>query len=238
MKPFSALLFLLFSLFSFAQKQYDFDYLIEYELTLYKDSLKIKNRPFRKKDEIIKKYYLTNSKKNNFIAEVTELDSVNYKMIFRDRNGIYSNVSFLKSEFNKAEFINIECENVIKHINPYKYQIKNYNFSILTDTIINDKSYSRYMLASTKPKKIKRKKLGTQIYIIDKETQFHSPILNFSTAYEEWKSNKILPNGIFYEKYFIDYNKTLDSKFKLIGFWKIDEKIIIQDECDYTKKEI
>lgn len=59
----------IFSSYCYAQKQYEFDYLIEYELTFYKDSIKIKNRPFREKDETIKKYYLTNSKKKIIIQQ-------------------------------------------------------------------------------------------------------------------------------------------------------------------------
>jgi len=228
--------FFLFSTFCYSQKEYKFDYLIEYDFTLYKDSVKIKNRPFRKEDKTIKKYYLTNSKNNDFTAIITEQDSLNYEMIFKDENGIYINLTFLKSDLNKAKLINIECKHVNRFSNPYKYQIKNYNFIILSDTIFNGKSYSQYMLASIKTKRVKRKKIGTEFFIIDKKTRFHLPILRFSTAYEEWKSNKNLPNGIFFERYFIDYYGDLDWREKLVGFWKIDKKIIIQEDCDYTEK--
>lgn len=227
---------LLFSTYCFSQKQYEFDYLIEYELTLYKDSIKIKNRPFREKDETIKKYYLTNSKKNNYTTVLTELDSLNFKMAFKDENGIHSNVIILKSDLYKAEFIDINCKDVFKCINPYKYQTKNHAFFELNDTLINRKTYSRYKLESTRPKSVKRKKLGTEFYIIDKTTKFHLPILTFSTAYEKWKTDKTLPNGIFFEKYFIDFYGRLDSKETLINYRKIDKKILIQKECDYTQQ--
>ena len=90
-------------------------------------------------------------------------------------------------------------------------------------------------MESIKPKRTKKGKLGTEVYIVDKETQFHLPILNFSTAYEEWKTERDLPNGIFYEKYFIDYYGLLDSKETLINIWKIDKKIVINKDCDYTE---
>ncbi|MGY0393296.1 hypothetical protein ACW5R3_12155 [Bizionia sp. KMM 8389] len=229
--------FLLISTYCFSQKQYEFDYLIEYEMTFYKDSIKIKNRKFRKEDKTIKKYYLTNSKKNNYSAVITELDSLNYKMIFKDENGIYSNVTFLKSGLNKAEFINIDCKNVSRYENPFKYQTKNYDFFKLNDTVIGEKTFRMFKLESIKPKRVKRKKLGTEFYIIDKETSFHLPVLNFSTAYEEWKKEGNLPNGIFQQKYFIDYYGQLDSKEKLINYWKIDKKIVINNDCDYTEKK-
>jgi len=230
-------IFLLLSAYCFSQKQYKFDYLIEYEVTYYKDSVKIKNRPFRKKDKTFKKYYLTNSKKNNYTAVITELDSLSYKMIFKDQNGIYSNVTFLKSDLNKAEFINIDCKYVTKYQNLFKYQTKNYNFFKLNDTVINGKAYSKVKLASIRPKTIKRKKLGTEFRIIDKETSFHLPILDFSTAYEEWKTEGNLLKGIFFIKYFIDYYGYLDSKENLINFWKVDKKIVINEECNYTEKK-
>ena len=227
--------FLLLSTVCFSQKQYEFDYLIEYEFTLFKDSIKIKNRPFRKEDKVIKKYYLTNSKKNNYTAIITEIDSLDYKMIFKDENGIYSDVIIAKSDLNSAEFINIDCEYVRKYFNPNKYKTKYYDFLNLNDTLINGKTYSRYKMESIKPKRTKKGKLGTEVYIVDKETQFHLPILNFSTAYEEWKTERDLPNGIFYEKYFIDYYGLLDSKETLINIWKIDKKIVINKDCDYTE---
>lgn len=237
MKPILITL-LLFSTVCFSQKQYEFDYLIEYELALYKeDSIKKKHHPIREKDETIKRYYLTNSKKNNYLAIVTELDSLNYNIIFKDEDGIYSNAHFLKSDLDIAEYINIECQYVRRYRNPYKYQINNYAFNILNDTLINGKTYSMYKLGLIKPKKAKRKKIGTNYYIIDKKTNFHLPIFNFSTAYEEWKDNKNLPSGIYFEKYYIDYLGNITSREKLVNFWKIDKKIIIEEECDYTNKE-
>ena len=230
--------FLLFSSYCYSQKQYEFDYLIEYEVTYYKDSVKTKNRPFTEKDKTIKKYYLTNAKKNNYVAVITELDSLKYVMIFIDQNGIFSNVNFLKAELNKAEFINIGCESLKRYQNNFKYQINNYDFLKLNDTVINNKAYSMFKLTSIKPKRKKRKKIGTEYYIIDKETSFHLPILDFSTAYEEWKSKKVLPNGIFFEKYFLDYYGKLVSKERLIKVWKINKKIVIDNDCDYTKNKL
>jgi len=54
--------------------------------------------------------------------------------------------------------------------------------------------------------------------------------LYFPTAYEEWKSNKnSIPNGIFIERYQSDYSGKL--KETLINYWKIDKKIVLDDEC-------
>ncbi|MEO2051722.1 MAG: hypothetical protein ABGX00_08135 [Allomuricauda sp.] len=220
----------------FSQKQYEFDYLIEYELHQYKDTIKIKNRSFFEKDIKRKKYYLTNSKRNNYTAVITDLDSLHYQMSFKDQEGILFNAKFLKSEFINTQYLSIDCQNITSYKNPFKYQTKNYAFSKLNDTVINGEPYGKYKLASNNMKKTKRMKLGTEFYVIDYKTSFHLPILDFSTAYEEWKQDGKLPNGIFLEKYFVDYYGHLDSKEKLISFKKVDKKILIDSDCDYTVK--
>ncbi|SNR37931.1 hypothetical protein [Lutibacter flavus] len=234
-------IFLIISILSItninAQKTYEFDYVIEYKLNIYKDSIKIKNHHYYKNDKEVPIYYLTNSNDNDYLAIITEKDSLNYRLRFTDYNGIYSDVIFLKTGFNNAEFINIKCENVIRFINPYKFRTKYYDFITTSDTIINEKSYATYKLKPIKPKITKRKKLGTNYYIIDKSTEFHLPILSYSAVYEEWKLKKNLPNGIFDERFNIDFYGNLRSKQKLIKYQKTDKKIIIQNECDYTKKK-
>jgi len=223
------LLFLTLStLFCFSQKQFEFDYLIEYKLTFYKDSITEKS---------ISRYYLTNSKKNNYLAVVTNLDSLNYQMHFKDENGLSFNVNFLKSDLNKAEFINVDCEYVRNYRNPFKIRIKEYEFFNLNDTLIDRTEYSRYKLTSIKPKKRKRKKLATEFYIVQNNTTFHLPIFYFPTAYEEWKSKKNVPNGIFKERLLFGFDGNLSVKEELIRYHHINKTIIIDRKCDYTLNE-
>lgn len=233
---FLLIIFTLFSTFCFSQKNYEFDYLFEYELTFYKDSIKVKNRSFYEKNKTIKRYYLTNSKSNDYKAFITEIDSLKNHLTFIDKNGILSNVTFLKADFDKAEFIDIDCKNVLKHSNSPKFKNKNWSFLKVNDTLIKGKTYSKFKMESIKPKRTKRKKLGVMYYIIDTESSFHLPFMNFTTTYEGSKNGGILPNGIFFESYFIDYYGDLKAKEKLIKYWKIDKKITINHECDYTKK--
>jgi len=230
------ILYLIISILSitnfYAQKTYEFDYLIEYEFNIFKDSIKIKNQHFYEQDKQIHRYYLTNSKNNDYYAVITEKDSLYYKLVFIDHNGIYSNVEFLKSDLNKAEFINIDCKNVTKTTNPYKYKTKYYDLVSLKDTIINNESFWHYKMTSNKPKKKRKEKIGTTFYIIDKSSNFHLPLLTFSTLYEKWKLNKELPNGLIKEKYYENYYGRLSSNEKLIEYKKIDKKIIIPKKCN------
>jgi len=233
---FLTIIFCLVTTICISQKQYDFDYIIEYEVNLFKDSIKIKNQHFKKSDRKFHRYYLTNSKNNDYVAIITEKDSLNYRMVFKDNNvGIFADVIFLKSDLNQTEFINIECENVRKFLPDYNFQTKNQDFFILRDTIVNNQVFGKYKLSSIKPKRIKKKKLGTTFYIIDNSTDFHIPILDFSTAYNEWRIQKKLPNGIMSERYFIDYYGNLSSHQKLLKYTKLDKKIRIPKECYSTE---
>lgn len=236
MKFKTLIVFLFVIQLTYSQKTYSFDYLLTYEFNIYKDSVKIKNHPFRERDEKITRYYLTNSKNNEYLATITEKDSLNYKLVFKDNNGIYINITVLKSELNNAERIKIDCGNVFKYVNRYKFQTKNYDFTILKDTLINNTLFSQHKLISIKPKRKKRKKLGSEIYVIDKSTNFHLPMLKHATAYEEWKLHQKLPNGILVEKIFINYFGKISEHEKLVTYEKINKTIIIPEDCDYTNK--
>jgi len=222
------LLFLIvfISIPSYSQKKYLFDYMMEYDL---KDTDTSKVR---------KEIILTNSKDNSYILRVFEKDSSNFDLIFFDQNGIYSKSILDKKSFSRAEFITLNCGVVSGYGNPYKYQTKNYDFINKSDTIIEGQHYSHYFLKSNKPKKEKRKKLATEHFIIEKNTSFHLPILEFSTTYEEWKLEKNIPNGIPKEMFLLSFNKKKYSFFhKLKQYARINKYVTIPEECNYTDSE-
>ena len=228
MKQLISLIITFSTFLCYSQKHYKFDYLIQLNYTIYKDSLV---------EKTFSRYYFTNSKNNNFLAEITEIDSLNYNMIFKDENGLNFNVNFLKSDLNKAEFINIDCIYVQKRKNPFKHLINDYDFINLNDTIIDGTEYLRYELTSIKPKRKKRKKLGYETYIIYPNTDFHLPIFIYSTPYEEWKSKRNIPNGIFKERLLFDYYGKLIVKEEVIQYQKMNKTIVIDKECDYVQNE-
>jgi len=216
---------------SYSQKQYNFDYLFEYQVHYYKDTMNIVSHHYSKNGKINKEYYFTNSKNNNYFAVVTEKDSLHYKLFFFDHKGISAVVDYLKSDLNIAEFINIDCNNVQKTTNIYKYKTKYYDIVHLNDTTIYNETFWHYKMISNKPKKKKKQKIGTYFYIIDKSSNFHLPLLTNSTSFEKWKRNKEIPNGILMEKYFINYYGQLSYHQKLMRYKKIDKKIVIPKRC-------
>ncbi|WP_348661910.1 hypothetical protein [Croceibacter atlanticus] len=228
------ILLLLISTYSFSQKHYNFDYLLEYDVTYYKYSEKGGITDTLQNEKTLKKYYLTNSKFNNYKAEITELDTLTYQLIFTDNLGVSLNVTALKKDLDNAEFINVDCKYVKKLSNRFNYQTKHYDFINLNDTLLKDMSYKRYKLTSIKPKRTKRHKLATLFYIIEDSTAFHLPLLIHTTAYNEFNKEHSIPNGIFKERYLVDYDGNLDFRERLISIQKIDKKLVIGDECNYS----
>jgi hypothetical protein len=235
MRPF-VLWFVLFIVHpAFAQKTYKFDHLLEYEVTYFKDSLRKNSRIFRETDTTYTKIYLTHSQRNNYRAILTELDSLTFMMDFRDYEGVAFRFKISKSVFYENQLFKVPCELVRQYQNPFQYQVKNYDFVTLTDTIVGNKSYYRYKLTSIRPKRIKRLKLATQFYIVDKEAGEHMPLLDFPTAYEEWKTAPDLPNGLLFETYITDFYGDLDSRERLSASQTINKQIVINAPCDYSK---
>ncbi|SFN76739.1 hypothetical protein SAMN04487989_103284 [Bizionia echini] len=212
--------------FCFSQEKYEFDYSIETEITFYKEDSIKKN--------VI---YLTNSKDNSYFAEITSKDSLNFRIVFRHHDKLYSDVLVSKSQLNKAEFINISCDDINYRKNKYKHVAKEYDFFIHNDTIINEKTYKVYTFRSILKnlKKRIRNGAGTNLYIIDNSTSFHLPLLTHPTAYEDWKLNNTLPNGIFIEKKYVNVLGEEHSSEKLISYYQIKKSIVVEKDCNGSK---
>ena len=224
---FSLFLILIIPVIFFGQKSYLFDYALEYNFQLNENA------------KFEKRFLLTNSKENSYLLEVTEKDSLNYELKFIDQNGYYSMTELSRAIFFKAEAINLDCSSVMTFTNPYKYQVKNYDFHILNDTLIDNNDYSRYLLKSNNLKREKKKKLASLFFVLEKDTDFHQPVLMHSTAFEEWKLEKNISNGIPKLFYFKSYktNKIL-SKYTLLDYKKINKYIIIPEDCTKSKIEL
>ncbi|TYB77134.1 hypothetical protein [Bizionia myxarmorum] len=221
---FKLLLFLLFPVFVFSQKNYHFDYMLTYETTFLKeDSIKTTN------------IYLTNSKDNSYYANLISEDSLNYRLIFRKYDKISADVLVSKVEFRKAEFINIDCDAIIKWINTFKSVANHYEYTNIKDTLIQAKKYAVYNLKSTYSLKKKLKKhAGSHLYMVDTSYFMHMPMLIHPTAFERWKQQKeSLPNGITVEVIFSNELDEVRQSKKLVSVFKIDKNIVTPGYCDY-----
>ncbi|WP_396596193.1 hypothetical protein [Dokdonia sp. R86516] len=223
------LLLILFSSNILAQKKYAFDRISTYSREIVKPGERKKD----KNDSITKLQviYLTQENDNSYFALLTKKDSLNFTFKLTDRNGVKITMDISRIQFEQLETLEAPCKNISEYVNPYKYQVKNYDFTEIKDTIIEGVSYSSYKLTSNNSKRAKRKKLGTNLYIIDKSTTEHLPFLTFATAYEEWKTVRNIPNGLFIEKHMLFYSGKTFMKEKIISTHKIQKQIIIASPC-------
>lgn len=212
------IILLLFITTSYSQTNFQFDYLLEYNFTHHLDSTKS-----------AKVFYLTNSKDNSFYAKITEKDSLNYRLIFKKQNQLFSDLLLTKNNFKKGEIINIDCINIWPFSNPYKYQVENYDYILEKDST-NIKTHSFICLRSEKYKK--RKKIGKTTLKFDTNLPFQLPNLFHDTMYEEWIKEKDLPNHVITESsYFNNENKLIWTE-TLINYSKTFTKInILTKEC-------
>jgi hypothetical protein len=218
------LTFLNITFSTYSQKKYHFDTVLEFD---------IKQCTFNNKKDTID-CFLINSKNNSYVLHVNN-DSLITKFLFIDQNGASVNGQLNSNDFFKAETINNDCNIVRSFTNPYKYQVKNYYYVNLNDTVIDTKSYFHYAIKSNKSLSYKkRKNINTYHYIVEKNNSNFLPFLVSSTSYEEWKKEKNIPNGIPYIIYFEDVEGKITTKMTLKNYIKIDKYFTIPKDCDYS----
>ncbi len=222
-------LFILFYLIffcSYAQENYSFDYLLEYQLIYHKDSTK--NRIIR---------YLTNSKDNSYFMKIVDKNSLSYGLEFVAHDKLYSSSNCTKIAFLNANVINLTCEGLYYLENSYKFRTKDYKFENIKDKREGDLSRQRYRFTYIgKRKKKKSFPIGTNEYIIENSTEFHLPILTHPTEFEEWKKEGGIPNGIFKSKSFFDYQNNLEATYTLLKYQKVEKTVIISEDCKELKQ--
>lgn len=214
------ILFSLISTLSFSQKkEYSFDYFLEYEII------------FHKQNYTESKYYLTNSRDNSYLGILMESDSLHYELVLRHHGKAYTKVKLLKSDFYKAEFLNIACKDVV--YNTKKYKIKDNILETTRDTLIDGTSYFLHKIElKDKPKKERKKKgLITKYYILNKNASFYLPQFEDIHDYMRWSIYKSMPNGIYSQQIQVDLFNQPHASEILQSYYKINKRIVITGEC-------
>lgn len=193
-----SLLFLLFS----QLHQYNFDYCVTYEIINSKNQNK--NRTVS---------YFINKQDNSYFALQNNTLNKLKEITFLDRNGVYFKSQLeIKTLINSS--ITLNKEHIKKYSNPYKFQVDNYDFVKLKDTILNNKVCKRFLLKHNNPKRETKRQIGKEVYVID--TTFNiKPMLTFDTAYEIWKLRKNIPDGLIVEKYLYNSKNELEITEKI-----------------------
>lgn len=211
----------------YSQKTYEFDYILEYE---YNNDILTKPHNYFK---------FTNSKDNSYVLTVTEKDEDNFYLWLVDAKGLESASIILKSDFFEVETIGVKCQQVREFIDTNKKKhLNEYSFVNLNDTVINTVSHKHYMIKYNDQKKAERKNIPDIHYIVQNKTEFHVP--NFfpeSPAFINWHNNKkAVPDGIYLKAFNKLPDGTIEKENTLLQYAKIKKIIIIDGECDYTKK--
>ena len=198
---FSVLLFL--STYK-SYKTYEFDYIIEYK------NLIGKNKTV---------FYLTNSKDNQYFALLSGVSRDTINLRFYKHNTIKINQKIHKKEFYNSETIDIEKPK--GHYSSNIYLSKTDGFSNLSDTIISDNAYKRYLFSTIHDLKIH--------YTIEPNTEFHLPILTGGKIFKSWNKDKSIPNGVFKEMYFEDeYGKIVEAHYQLVEYQPYKKSIRVK----------
>jgi len=214
---------LLFSLFSFSQKKYSFDYMIEYDFQGDESS------------KMGKVYFLTNSKDNAYLLKATEVDSGYVNLDFFDDKGLYSKSSLKKEAFFEFRNLDIKCEFVNSYIEKGKYETKNFKYLFNQDTIFNGVLYKVHRLKFNSKKRTKQFDGRVANYIVEPNTDFHKPLVAFSFSFDLRIRSSEIPNGIAKEIYTTNFrNYKLFMIFKLKNFSKIEKSLTIPKECCLT----
>ena len=212
MKRVFSFAFLFFTVFFYGQKTYFFDYLIEYE----------SKRSESEKAKTV--YLLTNSKDNSYHVIAHEYNDAVINLYFRDVKGLYSSSAVHKNGFFMAENIDVPCESVRSR--KVKSYVKMFDFMVNADTLIQNQKYRNYSMQYRKERDSKKYKQGKSYYIIEQNTEFHKPLLLFSTVFDVLVTSEIFPNGIAKEM----YNSSkfgIKSYYKLLKYTKVNKTITI-----------
>ncbi|TDD77521.1 hypothetical protein [Flavobacterium caseinilyticum] len=222
MKDKIGLLFFLFCSFTiYSQKNYSFNYIIEYNFQKNETS----------KPE--KRYLLTNSEDDSYSVYVYEEDNLNFKMDFKDEKGIRSISTIDKNDFFKAETMVLSCENIQYQKDKRKYDSARFDFINKKDTLINGISYQNYEMKYRKNAESKRYNRGISNYIVENNTDFHPPLMMFSSIFDVSATSKNRPNGIAKEIFSLSHDKKqYEFIYKLSQFAKIQKFLEIPAECD------
>ncbi len=216
-------LFLLLPLFSFGQKQYAFDYKIEYDFQYDEPS----------KPE--KLFFFTNSNDNSYFLMAKEVDGIYVNLDFYDENGIRSMSSALKETFQKSGNITLKCEFVRRQNDKEKQLNDRYVFSVNQDTLIDNVKMNVHNLRYSSRKDSKKYNTGFTSYIVEPNTGFHKPLLAFSFGFDVILRNDDMQNGIAKEIFTTGY-KQKDKRFiyQLTSYSKVEKFLVIPKECCLT----
>ena len=214
-------LFLFCASFAFAQNRFHFDHVLEYD---YQETI----------DSPIEKYYiLSNAADNSYVLNVKSEDEKMLALDFIQQDKLVAKIKVKEVDFLRAETLLVDCEDVWPLTNKYKLRTEEYEYVQNPDTVLYNQKYPYYILKHVDPEyEEEDNRIVRGHYIIQPGTSYHLPVLRHCTAYEEWKKEKSIPNGIFAYKYFISREADTTGIYKLRKIHKVDKYLKYPADCE------
>ena len=205
-----------------AQKSYEFDYVLEYNISPKSENNSVLEKGYTKYDFI-------NSKDNSYILTVSETkEKINMWLTLSSGQTFFGDI--IKGDFF-VEAISLKCpKNWFKNNSDYE-NLKDFQLNVEDDTIINTEVFKQFALQPLNKKDIKKFNLKTFYYIVDNKFNFKYPILQPTGAlFRKWKKGEKIPNGFVKEV----YEKTDKGKrvlMELVQCVPTKKIILIDDKC-------
>lgn len=214
MKKLLLVLIIICPIMSFSQQHYRFDMVLKYKYIQHFDNEKSFDR-----------VYLINSKDNSYYAILTDKNKNNFNLNLFQQDYLHAASVIKKSDLTKENIV-VDCNDVSHYSNPYKYQTDNYSFTPVRDTILNGVPHIFFWLKNISTGRETRMKFGRNLYISDNRIDC-KPIFTFSTAYEEWKVNGKIPDGLLKESHTFNSDGTPSTSEILVSSEVVTKQIII-----------
>jgi hypothetical protein len=207
-------LFLFFQVNLVYNLDYSFDHRLQYEIRNVET------------DSILYVNYYINSEKNNFYADIREINNGEQQLYFRDQDILtcHANITGDVKNPGTLQFPDSLTRNFS---NMYKYKAKNYEIKNCKDTLVSGKNYAKVIFEFKDEKKAKRKKIGKEIYIIDTSKKM-KPLLTNPTSLNIWRINKNMPDGLIVEKHTYNYKGEIYWSEKLIEIAPVNFNLSIE----------
>jgi hypothetical protein len=198
----------------FAQKKISFDRMIEYEVV---GEVNLKKRIF-----------LSNSKDESCYCSVIFKDDGSCWLYLYYNYGYITTAVVQSSTFFEAETIIFPKQERKKQFEPIKYDVKRYDFTLMSDTLLDAKPHAMYGMKYSDTKEVKLYDRGQALYIVEPGTESYSSLPIFSSYFDVHVSSRVFPKGLATEMlYYNADNSKLQQKLKLILYGEIKPKYIV-----------
>ncbi|MCO6149324.1 hypothetical protein [Flavobacterium sp. NRK1] len=216
------LIYLLFQIsVNFAQQSYEFDYVLQYNISKQGSSGILQ--------DFYTRYDFINSKDNSYILTVYDSKEKINMQLMLDTGKVYIG-DIIREDFF-VEAISLKCPKSWYKNNSDYENLKDFQVINNKDTLINTEVFKRYTVLPLNKKEIKKFNLSPTYYIIDNKYNFNFPVVTpANVLYRKWKKGEKLPNGVIKEI----YQNTKDGKkviLQLAECMPTRKLILIDDKC-------